>query len=154
MTLDTSSDGWYDDPKLGQRVWTYGKEIWCNLQGRYTYIVAEFGHLFEYIYPLTTYKMRLCQLGIMGTEYVRNEEILTEMVLEQGIMDTIAIPHITSALTIGNTLQINLRQKSDSELDFVSFSNTLGSTDVIFSGEQTPGTYELVLESFDEASSV
>ena len=90
----------------------------------------------------------------MGTEYVRDEEILTEMVLEQGIMDTIAIPHITSALTIGNTLQINLRQKSDSVLDFVSFSNTLGFTDVIFSGEQTPGTYVLVLESFDEASSV
>ena len=91
----------------------------------------------------------------MGTEYIRNEEIPTEIVLEQGSMTTIAVPHITSALTIGNILQINLRQKSGFELDFVSLSNTLGSTDVMIDGEiPTPGTYELVLESFDEASSV
>ena len=56
MTLDTSSDGWYDDPQVGARVWTYGKEVWCNLQGRYTYIVAELGHLFEYPHPYTNYK--------------------------------------------------------------------------------------------------
>ena len=45
----------------------------------------------------------------MGTEYVRNEATPTEIILEQGSTKTIKIPHITSALTIGNTLQVNMR---------------------------------------------
>ena len=53
--------------------------------------------------------MSLCQLGIMGTEYVRTEALPSEIMIEQGSTKTIEIPHITSALTIGNTLQINMR---------------------------------------------
>ena len=106
MTLDADSDGWYYDPRREGLGWTYGKEIWCNLQGRYTYIVADLSHLPDYT-------MRLCQLGIMGTEYIRSEEIPTQIELEQGTTTTLAIPHITSAFTIGNILQINMRQKSD-----------------------------------------
>ena len=53
MTLDADSDGWYYDPRREGLGWTYGKEIWCNLQGRYTYIVADLSHLPDYT-------MRLC----------------------------------------------------------------------------------------------
>ena len=45
MTLDSNSDGWYYDDKLGRKGWTYGKEVWCNLEGRYTHIIADLGHL-------------------------------------------------------------------------------------------------------------
>ena len=65
------------------------------------------------------------------------------------------IPHITSALTIGNTLQINMRQRNGTELHFVSLSNTDSFTEVIIDGNDlTNGNYELVLESYDEASGV
>ena len=26
-------------------VWKYGKEVWCNLEGRYMHIVADLAHL-------------------------------------------------------------------------------------------------------------
>ena len=57
----------------------------------------------------STYEMSLCQLGIMGTEYVHAETQPTEITIEQGVTYNFNIPHITSALTIGNTLQINMR---------------------------------------------
>ena len=56
----------------------------------------------------------------MGTEYVRTETPPTEITLIQGSTATIDIPHITSALTIGNTLEVNIRQQIGAELDFVS----------------------------------
>jgi hypothetical protein len=46
--------------------WKYGKEIWCNLEGRYTHIVADLSGL------RGSYEMSLCHLGIMGTEYIRS----------------------------------------------------------------------------------
>ena len=45
-------------------VWNYGKEIWCNLQGRYMTIVADYSHL-----ESQSYQVSLCSVGIMGTEY-------------------------------------------------------------------------------------
>ena len=65
------------------------------------------------------------------------------------------IPHVTSALTIGNTLKINMRQRSGAELNFVSLSNASSSTTVTISDNNLSlGDYELVLESFDEANTV
>ena len=60
----------------------------------------------------------------MGTEYVHTEAPPTEITLEKGSTKTIDIPHITSALTIGNSLQINMRQQIGKELDFVNLINT------------------------------
>ena len=45
--------------------WNYGAEIWCNMEGQYTTIVADLSIL------STAYEMSVCSLGIMGTEYVR-----------------------------------------------------------------------------------
>ena len=48
-------------------IWNYGKEIWCNLEGRYMHIVADLSHLAG-----QGYEMQLCSVGIMGTQYVRD----------------------------------------------------------------------------------
>ena len=40
-----SSDGWYPDHASMETFWTYGKEVWCNLEGRYMHIVADLSHL-------------------------------------------------------------------------------------------------------------
>ena len=113
---DAGSDGWYQDPYEASvsgtgdgTAWTYGKEAWCNLQGRYTYIVAHLTHL---VSISALYNISLCQLGIMGTEYVRSQAPPTEVELAEKSTKVITIVHITSALSIGNTLQINLRQQS------------------------------------------
>ena len=65
------------------------------------HIVADLSDLAS---TYTTYEMSLCSLGIMGTEYVRSEAPPTDITLEQGSTVTLDIPHIHSALTIGNTL--------------------------------------------------
>ena len=36
-------------------VWNFGKEVWCNLEGRYMHIVADLAHL-----ELEYYEMVLC----------------------------------------------------------------------------------------------
>ena len=110
MTLDTGSDGWYYDARTasdgvnGGTAWTYGIEKWCNLEGRYMYIIADFSHLLQSPYSYSTYTMSLCNLGIMGTKYEHNEPPPTEITLEKGSTKTFDISHITSTLTIGNTL--------------------------------------------------
>ena len=64
------------------------------------------------------------------------------------------MPHIYAEEDIGNVLAINLRQRQGSELDFVTFVEHDGHTDVVFdaanlvSGQQ----YTLILESFDSNS--
>ena len=54
MTLQSSSDGWYYDELASFIAWTYGKEVWCNLEGRYMYIIADLSHL------VGSYTMSLC----------------------------------------------------------------------------------------------
>ena len=57
----------------GEETWNYGKEIWCNMAGRYMHIVADLKHLLsEGTYVTEGYVMGLCNLGIMGTQYVRD----------------------------------------------------------------------------------
>lgn len=47
-------------------IWNYGRETWCNLEGRYLHIIADLSHLAG-----EGYNMQLCSVGIMGTQYIR-----------------------------------------------------------------------------------
>ena len=68
MTLGTNFDGsgWYDDPLTaiyqsgenddtmnggnnvnGGKAWRYGKEVFCNLEGRYMHIIADLSYLMD-----------------------------------------------------------------------------------------------------------
>ena len=69
MTLDTDSDGWYYDYKTETQAWTYGKEIWCNLEGRYMHMVADMSQ--QVASSLVSNKVSVCSLGVYGTKYVR-----------------------------------------------------------------------------------
>lgn len=119
MRTDDSTN-YHNNPRTSTKFWNFGKEIWCNLEGRYMHIVADLNHLSG-----STYSMELCSLGIMGTQYVRDEPVpeTLQIFRESQSTETINILHIYSTLTIGNTLQINMRQRSGSELDFVSLIN-------------------------------
>ena len=62
MTLGTNFDGsgWYDDAMALRngindgKAWAYGKEVWCNLEGRYMHVIADLSHL------TGSYTMSLC----------------------------------------------------------------------------------------------
>ena len=53
MTIASGSDGWYVDSVTGYTFWKYGKEVWCNLEGRYMHIVADLSHLLSVPYSFT-----------------------------------------------------------------------------------------------------
>ena len=60
MTLDADSDGWFFDTFSAGNAWTYGKEVWCNLEGRYMHIVADLSHLLLAPYSYSSYTMSIC----------------------------------------------------------------------------------------------
>ena len=57
-------------------LWNYGVEVWCNMEGQYTHIVADLQHL-----DGTEYEQSICSVGIMGTEYVRLNSFQSSVVV-------------------------------------------------------------------------
>ena len=125
-------------------VWNSGVEIWCNLQGRYTHIVADLAHM------ATPYTMGLCNLGIMGARYGRTGFSLpTSIEIQSGKSSQLVVPHIVSLVSIGTQLDINLRQATGDELSFVTFTEQSGETLIAIDTLNIPvGVYVLKLESF------
>ena len=131
-------------------VWAYGKEIWCNTEGRYTHIVADWTGTPA---QASDYEMSLCQLGIMGTEYIRQDSIDYEHTVPIGSVYMLTVSNIVSALAIGTDLNINLRLAE--AVDYISFLEIADATEVYFDAyDLAVGSYEVVIESFDANSSV
>ena len=59
----------YSDAKSG-KLWRYGFEAWCNLEGRFVTLVGDLSHMENQYYEQT-----LCALGIFGVEYVRDADL-------------------------------------------------------------------------------
>ena len=55
---------------LTVNAWKYGVELWCNMEGRYTTIVADFSSLSG-----QDYSMSICTLSVMGTKYTRRDTV-------------------------------------------------------------------------------
>ena len=132
--------------------WMYNSETWCNMQGRYTHIVKDFTSVFV-LDP--NFESSICTVGIMGTKYVRDELVTASVTTVEGVTATFDVQHIYSETPIGNILGINLRQKVGAELSFVTLSyGTAGYTTVLIDTTATTGSYNLVLESFDNNGTV
>jgi len=58
-------------------VWPYGKEHFCNLEGRYLHIVGDLNHLSG-----GSYEQTICTLGVFGTQYVRDDPLLSSINVE------------------------------------------------------------------------
>ena len=133
----------------GVDAWSFGVEIWCNLEGRYTHIVGDLSHQSGTIFTQT-----LCQLGIMGTRYIRDIEppVYHEHILGMDDRNSIFVQHIYSELEIGNELDIYLRQAS--ELSFIDMvRNGRDGTNIYIDSRAETGEHTLIIESFDRASS-
>ena len=90
----------------------------------------------------------------MGTVYVRDKSVPTSISLEQAESEVIFVDNVYSKLTIGNVLDINLRQKAGSELPWVSLEQGSPSLIKIVPAGVAPGDYTLILQSFDNNGSV
>ena len=60
----------FDGDPTVYTAWNFGKEVWCNLEGQYMHIVADLSHLSG-----TSYDMKICTVGIMGTQYIRDQTL-------------------------------------------------------------------------------
>ena len=62
----------------------------------------------------SNYEIALCHVAVMGTEYIRvgNDFPTSIFMYNDEPAMTLTINHITSKYTIGNTLAIEIRQKS------------------------------------------
>ena len=78
-------------------IWNYGKEVWCNLEGRFMHIVADLSHL-----SALSYTMELCSVGIMGTKYTRDQTLPETLEIQSDGITTLTITNIYSAMPIGN----------------------------------------------------
>ena len=78
-------------------IWNYGKEVWCNLEGRYMHIIADLSHLAG-----QGYEMQLCSVGIMGTKYIRDQTLPETLEIQSEGITTLTIANIYSAISIGN----------------------------------------------------
>ena len=70
--------------------------------------------------------MTLCSVGIMGTQYVRDEILPEVLEVARESPTTLRIRNIYSSMPIGNHLDINMRQASGNELSFVTLSEENG----------------------------
>ena len=92
------------------------------------------------------YEMTVCNAGILGTKYIRDEPIVEKIVIEQDDSITLRISKIYSAIPIGNILDIAVRQPEVSKLAFVTLVEYANSSEVqIDAMDIFTGDYELVL---------
>ena len=131
-------------------VWPFGKENWCNLEGRYLHMVADMSQQIASAENSDT--VTVCSVGVFGTKYIRNGEPLPDTIeIIQGQSKTISVQRITSSFEIATELAIQLRQSTD--LSFVSITEGESTSDVVIdAANQTFGEYTLTLESFNSLS--
>ena len=120
---DKRTYGCSDDYECGP-VWKYGVEEWCNMEGRYVFIVADLSHV------KTPYTMSVCTIAIFGSGYRREEPLPTSLELTEGETMTLTVPHINTEYDTGVRHVIQLRQPEDKIIDFVSFEESSSSSNV------------------------
>ena len=129
--------------------WPFGVEVFANLEGRYFDIVADYNNddYFE--------SVRICSLGLFATVYDRDLDIVSAVTVTRGTSKIIQVSHIKSQLSIGNVLNINLRQKQGDQLEFVSLINTSEYAEVLIDATDLRVGFFVtaVLESIDLDSS-
>ena len=111
-------DAWKLHQWNGNYYWPHGLEVFPNLEGRYLHIVSDYSS-----FTNDDLKHILCSLIVTGTRYVRNEPIESYILtMTQYESLTLSISHVVSQLTIGNQIEVDVRQKVGEELPFVSIS--------------------------------
>lgn len=111
----------FSSSKGTNSMWSFGLEAWCNMEGRYLYFEANYS-------LLTDATVSICNLGIMGTKYVRDTPVPTQLTID--LYDTVpvsvSVQDFYAEIPIANTINPQVRQAIGAELDWVSISNSFG----------------------------
>ena len=85
----------------------YGKEIWCNREGRYIFFQADMGYM---MYEQQS-EMSLCSLGIMGTkyDYINGASPEDTVYVDVGKSTVYKLPFIVPTIAIGNELSLDVK---------------------------------------------
>ena len=98
-------------------MWPNGLDEWCNMEGRYVTIVADYSSVKD---TYGTLMPSICDLGIFGTRYVRDSEAPESIELFENAQTSFIVEHIYSEYRIGNTLNIGMLQNAADQLSFVT----------------------------------
>ena len=60
-------------------VWPFGKENWCNLEGRYVHLVADMSRYVASASNSDT--VSVCSIGVYGTKYERKSDIVSSVTI-------------------------------------------------------------------------
>ena len=71
---------------------------------------------------LDSYEMSICSIGVMGTEYMRDNEPPTTILVNYMETYTLNVENIKSKETIGNVLDIHQEQVSSPTLTWVTIT--------------------------------
>ena len=96
----------------------------------------------------------ICSLGIMGVEYVRNIAVPDVIEAPSNGSTDLFIDNIFAQQTIGNVLDIHLRQNPDKQLSWVTIRQASPTQVMIEAQGVDPGDYQLTLQSFDNNGKV
>ena len=77
--LETGTEYIYDTVKA-QSYWPGGVEAWCNMEGRYTTVVADYTSKSGN----TQLTPSLCQFGVFGTRYIRVTPFIDSVSVQAG----------------------------------------------------------------------
>ena len=115
------------------------------MSGRYTFFVAA---------KVPKVELSLCSVGVFGNRYTRPTDPQSSITLDS-CLKSFSLDHVHEEIASGVQLAINLRQKTGSELKFVSITNSSTSATVTIDAKGIPSIpYSLVLESVDKNSSL
>ena len=78
----------------------YGFEEFCNMSGRFTFLVAT---------GLPTNEIGICAVAVFGTHYIRATTLESTITIKVGDKSVFSVPHVQAEDVIGNQLDINLR---------------------------------------------
>ena len=71
------------------KVWPFGKENWCNLEGRYMHMVADHSTVSA---ATGSDEVSVCSVGVYGTQYVRDGEAVPSSIeIDKGKSTTLSI---------------------------------------------------------------
>ena len=100
----------------------------------------------------SNWDVTICSLGAFGTIYEHKTPVTALVNLQQGYQAAdLTIEHVESRpdVKITNVLDINLRQKVGSELQWIQISNDAVAATLSFDLSPPLGKYQLILESID-----
>ena len=138
--------------------WNFGLETWCNLEGRYVFIIADLAHQASG----AAFTQSICNLGVFGGLYVRDSPLPTDIeIVLRGLSNISDITDISVApiysdmsAPVRTPLEIHVRQTSSLSFVSITRSSTESVLSIDSSGLTAGSTYELVIESYDDLGSV